>query len=197
MFWSSNENREKLWCLQTLYPTTHLTPCFSATSFSQCLLMPKGCKVQNLRPTEASRKLFPVTVRPGAGWSKREILVSLFLSLKQQQQQQLKKNPKNSCQKTRTSEKKKKPKWNEHNVWGIIFKIIMHLFFQEGLSWTLINGREPNQELFYGQTGNRCITEAVVTSALWVDRHGFFILVSPTDSFFNKVIILLLKMPFL
>lgn len=107
VFWSSNENREKLWCLQTLYPTTHLTPCFSATPFSQCLLMPKGCKVQNLRPTEASRKLFPVTVRPGAGWSKREILVSLFLSLKQQQQQQLKKNPKNSCQKTRTSEKKK------------------------------------------------------------------------------------------
>lgn len=44
-----------------------------------------------------------------------------------------------------------------------------------------------------GQPGNPCITEAVVTSAFWVDRHGFFIFVFPTEFFFNKIIILLLN----
>lgn len=52
-FWSSNENRENLWCLQTLYPTTHLTPCFSATLFSQCSLMPKGARGKILGPLKS------------------------------------------------------------------------------------------------------------------------------------------------
>lgn len=58
-------------------------------------------------------------------------------------------------------------------------------------------GENQTGYFFDGQPGNLCITEAVVTSAFWVDKHGFVRLVLPTEFFFNEIVIILLKMPVL
>lgn len=60
-----------------------------------------------------------------------------------------------------------------------------------------VNPWERTGYFFDGQPGNLCNTEAVVTSAFWVDRHGFVRLALPTEFFFNKIVIILLKMPVL